>query len=59
MVARTDFAFNYGAGSTTADMSTAFTDMALGANFSTPTLLSALVTWFDDLAIDDTQSGCE
>lgn len=30
----------------------------LGTIFYTPTLPSPLVTWFDDLAIDDTQIGC-
>jgi hypothetical protein len=55
----TALAFDYGAGSTTADMPTAFTSVAVGAIFYTPTLPSPLVTWFDDLAIDDKQIGCE
>jgi hypothetical protein len=55
----TALAFDYGAGSTTADMPAAFTTVAVGAIFYTPTLPSNLVTWFDDLAIDDTQIGCK
>ncbi|HSO38251.1 MAG TPA: hypothetical protein VLT33_37240, partial [Labilithrix sp.] len=51
--------FDYGAGSTKANMPTAFTAVGLGTIFYTPTLPSPLVTWFDDLAIDDTQVGCK
>jgi hypothetical protein len=54
----TALAFDYGAGSTTADMPAAFTTVGVGAIFYTPTLPSNLVTWFDDLAIDDNQIGC-
>jgi hypothetical protein len=50
--------FDYGAGSTTANMPTAFSAVGLGTIFYTPTLPSPLVTWFDDLAIDDNQIGC-
>lgn len=53
-----DLAFDYGAGSTKANMPTAFTTVAVGAIFYTPKLPSALTTWFDDLAIDDHQIGC-
>jgi hypothetical protein len=52
-------AFDYGAGSTKANMPAAFTAVGVGAIFYTPTLPSALVTWFDDLAIDDQQIGCK
>ena len=51
-------AFDYGAGSMKANMPAAFTTVGVGAIFYTPTLPSALVTWFDDLAIDDAQIGC-
>ena len=51
--------FDYGAGSTKANMPPAFTAVGLGTIFYTPTLPSPLVTWFDDLAIDDTQIGCK
>lgn len=51
--------FDYGAGSTKANMPAAFTAVGLGTTFYTPTLASPLVTWFDDLAIDDTQIGCQ
>lgn len=51
--------FDYGAGSTKANMPAAFTAVGLGTIFYTPTLPSPLVTWFDDLAIDDTQIGCK
>ncbi|MDB4941253.1 MAG: hypothetical protein JWP97_787 [Labilithrix sp.] len=51
-------AFQYGAGSTKANMPPAFSAVAVGTIFYTPTLPSDLVTWFDDLAIDDTQIGC-
>ncbi len=50
--------FDYGAGSTKANMPAAFTAVGLGTIFYTPTLPSPLVTWFDDLAIDDQQVGC-
>ena len=55
----TKLAFNYGAGSTKANMPAAFTGVALGSIFYTPMLPSPLVTWFDDLAIDDAQIGCQ
>ena len=55
----TALAFDYGAGSTKANMPAAFTAVGLGAIFYTPTLPSPLVTWFDDLAIDDLQVGCK
>lgn len=55
----TALAFEYGAGSTKANMPAAFTAVGLGAIFYTPTLPSPLVTWFDDLAIDDAQIGCK
>jgi hypothetical protein len=51
--------FSYGAGSQKANMPTAFSGVGLGTIFYTATLPSALVTWFDDLAIDDTQIGCK
>jgi hypothetical protein len=51
--------FDYGAGSTKANMPTAFSAVGLGTIFYTPTLPSPLVTWFDDLAIDDAQIGCK
>lgn len=51
--------FDYGAGSTKANMPTAFSAVGLGAIFYTPTLPGPLVTWFDDLAIDDAQIGCK
>jgi len=51
--------FDYGAGSMKANMPAAFTAVGLGTIFYTPTLPSPLVTWFDDLAIDDTQIGCQ
>lgn len=54
----TKLAFDYGAGSTKANMPAAFPAVALGGIFYTPTLPSPLVTWFDDLAIDDAQIGC-
>jgi hypothetical protein len=55
----TALAFDYGAGSTKANMPAAFTAVGLGTIFYTPTLPSSLVTWFDDLAIDDLQVGCK
>jgi hypothetical protein len=55
----TALAFDYGDGSTKADMPPAFTSVGVGAIFYTPTLPSPLVTWFDDLAIDDAQIGCK
>ena len=55
----TALAFDYGAGSTKANMPAAFTAIGLGTIFYTPTLPSPLVTWFDDLAIDDLQIGCK
>ncbi len=55
----TALAFDYGAGSTKANMPAAFTAVGLGAIFYTATLPSPLVTWFDDLAIDDLQVGCK
>lgn len=55
----TALAFDYGAGSKMADMPTAFSGVGLGTIFYTASLPSNLVTWFDDLAIDDTQIGCK
>lgn len=55
----TDLAFDYGPGTTKANMPAAFTTVGVGAIFYTPTLPSPLVTWFDDLAIDDNQIGCK
>ena len=54
----TSIGFDYGAGSTKANMPAAFTAVGLGAYFFAD-LQSQLVTWFDDLAIDDKQIGCK
>lgn len=40
-------------------MPAAFTAVGLGAIFYTATVPSPLVTWCDDLAIDDFQVGCK
>ena len=53
----TALAFDYGAGSTTANMPTAFSAVGLGAYFFAD-LQAPLTAWFDDLAIDDKQIGC-
>ena len=54
----TKLAFSYAPDAGKAGMPGAFTTIAVGAIFYTPTLPSPLVTWFDDLAIDDKQIGC-